>query len=582
MGLRHRNRWIIGAGAAAVLGFSTWLLCTWGVTAYATRALEDATGRPVALERLAFNPLTATLSLRGLALGDPNERVVTIDRGSVSLRWSSLWQTGVHVGDVALENAHLRMITDDSGELNLEQLGSDEGQESDDGGMTLVIDRIRVSGGQLEWIDRRLSSQGELSLQDMTVSLFDYDSRQSDKPMHGSASARLGEGRLEARGDFSPEPLTGDIQITGDQLALTLLNPWLADRQHLQVKQGSLQGQGRLAFGRAASNGVLWQGDLDISNLSVLDQQGLHVFGVREAAFKGMDVQGAEHMRAESIRLDAPDVLVLLDDQGHLNLTPQPTGNNEGDATPEAEETPAEESSASQSNVALGSLNVDNGTFRFEDHQMSPAVQLDIRSFKGHMEAFDTRSSNPARFGFDGFESDDTPVAIEGHFSAGDSLEGEMDLTSKRLPLERFAPYIQRFGGYRIRSGTADLDLHYQLDGGQVTAQNHVILRQLALDEEAVDNDASLPLRRLVGLLQSDDGVINLDIPIQATVDGGEVDISSVVMQVLGEVLKNLATSPIDTLDAMINGDDNDAAGERSEGYTEGPLSQVKTDARDD
>lgn len=594
MALAHRNRWLIGTGVAVTIALLVWLLCTWGATAYTKRSLEDALDRPVTIEHVTVNPLTATVSVKGLALRAPDDRILTVEHGSASIRWSSLWRSGVLVKEVALKGAHLRLVTDASGDLNVAELG-DSSAAGDDSSMKVLIDHIRLAAGQIDWVDERASSQRTLSFQDMTLSLADFDSTK-EAPMHGSASARLGQGRLEATGDFSPDPLTGDLQVRGDQLALTQLNPWLADMQHFQVECGVLQGQGRLAFGRATDSSVLWQGDIGINDVSVIDHQGQHVFGIGKAAFSGMDIQGSDHLRAARLDLDAPDFLVLLDDQGQLNLTSQPDSDEQAASDPDKASSSQQESPEQKSpeqehpekehhggaNLALGSLRINNGTFRFEDHQMSPVVQLDIRSLEGRMDAFDTRASAPAEFRFRGFESDDTPVAIEGNFSAGDSLAGEMTLTSKRLPLERFAPYVQRFGGYRIESGTADLDLHYQLDSGRVTAQNHIVLKQLALSEEPVDSNASLPLRRLVGLLQSDDGVINLDIPIEASVDGSSVDMTSVVMQIAGEVIQNLVTSPIDTLDAMINGDDNDAADKTSGRYTEGPLSQVATEPSDE
>ncbi|MFC0339117.1 Uncharacterized protein involved in outer membrane biogenesis [Kushneria avicenniae] len=580
MALAHRNRWLIGAGAAVIAGLLVWLLCTWGATAYATRSLESALDRPVTIEHVTVNPLTATVSLQGLTLGAPDHRLLTVARGHASLHWSSLWRSGVSIRKVALKGVHLRVVTKASGDLNLSGLGSSD--TGNDDSTRVVIDHIDVTGGQLDWVDQRASSQRTLSFQDMTLSLADFDSMQ-DAPMHGSASARLGQGRLAATGDFSPEPLTGDLKVKGDQLALTLLNPWLADMQHLKIERGVLQGQGRLAFGRATDNGLLWQGDLGVNDVSVIDHQGQHVFGIGKADLSGMDVQGSHHLRVARLDLDAPDFLVLLDDQGHFNLTSRTDNQDQSQTGSSSDKTSSAQSNSGQTpNLALGSLRINNGTFRFEDHQMSPVVQLDIRSLEGRMDAFDTRSSAPAKFRFKGLESDDTPVAIEGSFSAGGSLAGEMTLTSKRLPLERFAPYVQRFGGYRIRSGIADLDLHYQLDGGQVTAKNHIVLKQLALSEAPVDSDASMPLRRLVGLLQSGDGVINLDIPIEASVKGSSVDMTSVVTQIAGEVMENLVTSPIDTLDAMINGDDNDAADKTSGGYTEGPLSQVVTDPSDE
>jgi len=95
-----------------------------------------------------------------------------------------------------------------------------------------------------------------------------------------------------------------------------------------------------------------------------------------------------------------------------------------------------------------------------------------------------------------------------------------------------------------------------------LTAQNHIILKHLNLGKEIDQDTTSLPLKKLIGLLQAKSGVINLDIPIETTVEGNtQVDMSKVVWQAITESLGNLLTSPVDSLQALMKDHDENGDG---------------------
>ncbi|WP_169713414.1 DUF748 domain-containing protein [Kushneria marisflavi] len=592
MAIGHRKGWSITAGIAVLVVGGIYFAGPWALKSWAVDSLGKATGRPVTIEHLSFNPFTATASLRQLNIGAGDSPVIHVDEGEATLAWRTLWESGIHVERIDLEGPRLHLVQTPEEGLNITQLGG----SGDSGKSTaLIIDSIKAQHGEIDWVNQTQSPPVQLAVTDLALTLEGYDSR-SSSPMHGEATGTLNGGQLHADGRFGLSPLTGDLQVRGQEIGLKLINPWLSQLSRVQIDQGTLNAHGKLAFGEAEQGKVQWQGDLETNSVSVLDGRQRLFFSVDKARLEGMDLLTGDHLSADQLSMSGSKMMAIIDEEGAFNLTTslglqseggskQENQSQHGASAKENESSEGESRNEPQQEggmaLALGHMEVSNGAFDFEDRNMSPRVTLSVSSLEGTMQDFDTRRDKSASYSFKGFESQQTPVTIEGKFNAS-APSGVMHLMVDRLPLERFAPYIQRFGGYRIEQGTADLDLRYQLRNGQLDANNHVVLRQLDLGEEVSNGDTSLPLKTLIGVLQGGDGVINLDIPIDASVEGSGVDVSKVVWQVIGEAMENMVTSPIDTLDAMINGGDDDTKDKDSGGYEEGPLSRVVTKPSDD
>ena len=599
MAVGHRRGWSITAGIVVVVAGSIYFAGPWALKSWAVDKLGETTGQPVTMSHLSFNPFTATASLAELNIGDGETPIIHVNEGEMTLAWRTLWQSGIHIKRIDLDGPRLHLVQTPEGELNIAQLGGDDG-----GGEStaLSIDRITTHQGRIDWVNQAQSPSTQLSVTDLALTLEGYDS-QNPSPMQGQATGTLNGGQLSARGQFGVSPLTGDLQMEGQQIGLDVINPWLSQMSAVQIDKGTLSGEGELAFGEARQGQVQWQGNLTTRSVSLLDGRQRPLFSVDQARLTGMDLLTGDHLRADRLSMSGSNMMAVIDEQGDFNLTTslglqsdnasaqedsakQNDSQQEGSSQNHSQQDGSQQDGSQQDSgmaFALGHMEVSDGAFNFEDRNMSPKVALSIDSLKGTMQDFDTRRDTSTSYSFEGLESQRTPVIIEGKFNAA-APSGVMHLVVDRLPLERFAPYIQRFGGYRIEQGTADLDLRYRLRNGHLDADNHVVLRELDLGEEVPEGDTSLPLKKLIGVLKGDEGVIDLDIPINASVEGAGINVSEVVWQVVGEALENMVTSPIDTLDAMINGDDDrdDAAGKASGGYDEGPLSQVATEPGDD
>lgn len=585
MSSRVHKGWAIAAGTIVVLTLVVYLAGPWALRKLALQKLDGALDEPVALEHLSFNPFTSRARLEGFRIGEGAAPIIDIPGASVDIRWSSLWRSGFHIKTVKLESPHLRLVSPASGPLNVTRLGGGSGG----GSSTITIARIEAENGEIEWRDQTAEPEGRIAATGVALLLEGFDS-DSDAPMQGRASGTVSGGRLSLEGQFGLGPLTGDLSLSAGSVGLETFNPWLARFSSIELTQGTAGADGQIAFGEASDAPFRYEGALSLAEIEASGANGQRLFSLAQGEVENLDFLLGEHVNLERATLDAPVLTAIVDDDSQFNLTSALEGGS-GSSSNESASEEASQSEASSSGggltttFALGRLEVADGRLRFEDRNMSPVVSIDVGSLDGHLEQLVSGSESPATLELEGTVSDGTPVSIQGAFQAVPP-EGDMQLQTEQLALEQFAPYVQRFAGYRIESGEADLDLDYQLQNGQLSASNHIVLRRLDLGEQVDESDTSLPLRNLIELLEGDEGVIDIDIPIETSVDGSSsINISAVIWQAISEAFENIITSPIETLGSLIGGEedgsDEEEASQEEEGaedgYQGGALDGVRT-----
>ncbi|WP_162617895.1 DUF748 domain-containing protein [Salinicola halophilus] len=558
----------------AVLALALYFAGPWVLRHWAQNHFSQTLGQPVRLSHLSFNPFTKTAHFSNLRVGEAKTPMISVGHGEAVFEWSTLWQSGVHLARVELDSPRLHLVSPAEGDLNVTRLGaddsaqddatqssgddaaqssSDDASESSSETSSLTVAQLEASDGRLDWIDRRGETEASVSAFGIDLSLENY-ARGSDTPMQGEMRGELGDGTFTLTGRFGISPFTGDLDLEADGVALAIVQPWLDQAAALRVEKGRIGGTGHVNFGEAGTLG--YQGGLELNAVALQDAEGAALFSLDHGGFEGVDWQLGDHLSVDDATLRAPDLTAQVSPQGALNLTAalgdeaQASG---GESSGEASSDGASANGDTGMPLALGQLMIEQGRFQFEDRRMDPVVALDVTDIEGEIDAFATRSDEPARFRFEGAESDGTPVTLKGRIGFNDPLKAHLRLLSRQLTLQQFAPYLRKLAGYRIESGIADLDLDYHLDGERLSARNHIVLHRLDLGEEVDASETSLPLKNLVALLQGESGKIDLDIPIDTTIDGSRVDVSVVVWQAVTESLENLLTSPVDTLQAVIN-----------------------------
>lgn len=385
----------------------------------------------------------------------------------------------------------------------------------------------------------------------------------------GEASARLGvgAGRIELGARFALEPLQVNATLEARNVDLVPLRAYVADFPAVGLKSGSASARGQLVLrGSPDALHLSWRGGAEIARLATVDT------GKREALL------GWKSVRASAVELDlAPrkpltlgvgEIVVdgiysrlVLNPDGTLNVQSLKTGAppEKGPGAPE----PAPR------NVRIDRITFLDGRLDFTDHFIRPNYSADVGELQGAVTGLSSAPEARAKVELKGRYDGASPVVIAGTVNP---LRGDLfvDVAAKGADIElpKLTAYSQRYAGYGIKAGKLTLDVKYHIDGGKLEGRNKVVIDQLTFGDKVESPEATtLPVLFAVNLLKDAEGRIDLELPVKGSLDDPQFEISALVTQVIGNLLRKAVTSPFSLLAAAFGGNGNggDKAGDGSD-----------------
>ena len=129
-------------------------------------------GQRLAIDKLRFNPLTLRLELDGLRLdGADGGRLLALRQLRLDLQWRSLIDRAWTIADIRLDAPELKFELLADGRSNfsdlLARLGPPSAQPS--APPRLVVHKLALAAGSIEWLDRTLSPARVLRLESLAV-----------------------------------------------------------------------------------------------------------------------------------------------------------------------------------------------------------------------------------------------------------------------------------------------------------------------------------------------------------------------------------------------------------------------------
>ncbi|HSG03099.1 MAG TPA: DUF748 domain-containing protein [Marinobacterium sp.] len=121
---------------------------------------------------------------------------------------------------------------------------------------------------------------------------------------------------------------------------------------------------------------------------------------------------------------------------------------------------------------------------------------------------------------------------------------GDWTLSISSLPMPILSPLVQSFAGYQIRSGALNLVSTGTLKDGQINGNNAVRIQRLevqrAQDSAANETDKlfTMPLPSAVSILESDERVIKLDLPVSGDINDPKFNYQDVIQIVVTKGVK--------------------------------------------
>ncbi|HTD53373.1 MAG TPA: DUF748 domain-containing protein, partial [Thermoanaerobaculia bacterium] len=268
---------------------------------------------------------------------------------------------------------------------------------------------------------------------------------------------------------------------------------------------------------------------------------------------------------------------IVIDADGIVNLSkivgkPPPAG--EGDEVSEQAPVPAQAAvaataapppaapapspSAAEDHVPIriDTLVVENGRIGLADHFIKPSYAATLADLSGRMTGLSTDAGTVAQLELRGSLANHSPLEISGAVNPlAASAFADVKATFRDIDLPPFTPYSGKYAGYAIARGTLTMEVHYKLQNRKLAAETRFLVDQFELGDKVESKDATkLPVRLAVSLLRDKDGLIDLDLPIEGSLDDPKFRLGKVIWHVLGNMIGKAATAPFALLGRLLGG----------------------------
>ncbi len=425
------------------------------------------------------------------------------------------------------------------------------------------LHEFTLRGASISAEDRGTKPAARVTLAPLSVTMADA-SLDLAKPVHLKLDTHINEsGSLSMEGEITPKPFNADLSLKLADIGLAALQPYIAQRTSMTLLSGALSADTKVHYG-SGKPAVGFSGNLQIANLHTVDN-ALHDDFIN---WDLLDVRGLQYQHdPDRLAIDWVSAKkmyarVIIEPDSSLNVTRVLAGP--GGATVAAPAAPGTHKAAASATAAAAAplpmsikkVSLEAGEADFADLSVMPNFSTGIQNLHGSVLGISSTPNSRAKIDLHGQVDAFSPVTVTGEANLiGVPLYADLALTFHNIALATFNPYSGKFAGYNISKGKLNTDLHYKVDGRKLDAQHHIVVEQLEFGDKTESKQAvSLPLKLAVSLLKNREGVIELDLPVNGSLDDPQFKLAPIIWKVFVNILEKAVTAPFALLGSLFGG----------------------------
>jgi len=468
---------------------------------------------------------------------------------------------------------------------------------------TVAVPDIGVEGFKVSVEDREVKPAAALLLSPLNVHVAGFNISPDDV-LDVRVDARVNEsGKIDARAKVTPQSKAVSAHIEVATLGLTALQPYLTHYTSMTLLKGALSS--KLDFEQHPDGTFAVKGEAQVRELRTVDN-ALKLDFIKWTELRVADIRyrsQPQDLRIGSVTALEPYVRMIVEPNRTLNIsevlkpagasskkdaassgaqpaasssggtsteTPAGTGAAQGAATEKhakkarssrargaSEQTAAEPSGPVTSfPMSIGAIRIVNGSTHYADLWIKPSFTVGIQSLGGSVTGLSSQPQTRAKVDLNGKIDRYAPVHISGEINLlSAALYTDVTMSFKDVDLTIVNPYSTHFVGYKIDKGKLSVDVTYKIDQRKLDAKQHFVVDQLELGDRVDSPDAvHLPLKIAVALLKDRDGVIDLDLPMNGSLDDPKFRVGPIVWKMFVNLIVKVATAPFALLGHMFGG----------------------------
>ena len=515
-----------------------------------------------------------SLRLRGPARSGAELDIarLTLDGGTLDLAQGSL-----ALGTLTIEAPRVRVDRLADGRIGWALLARPASAPSTGRGNTqtaatppfkVTLDAVRVARGQMRFNDAGVEPAARLQFAQIQGNVRNISidgSRKADLALQ----LRSGSGgTLAVNGSARWDRLQTDLRIDARNLDLGAVRGYLNQYLNATLVSGEISSLGRLTLAaRPAPQPmqIRYGGSARLSNLHVIDSidgADNDLLKWQSLGVDRMDIalgNGPPSIDLGTVALNEFYARLILSEKGHLNLVNLPR-RAPAPATPPATVAVATTETApaapARPHVRIERIEIGAGNVNFTDNFIKPNYTANLTGLAGFITTLAADTPEPATLEIAGKVDNDAPLSIKGRLNPlAPKLLLDIQGVTKGVDLPRLTPYATKYAGYPITKGKLSLDIRYEIQDGQLKANNHLFLDQLAFGERVESASATkLPVMLAVALLTNRRGEIDINLPISGSLNDPKFSVGGIIVQVIVNLISKAITAPFALLASAFGG----------------------------
>ena len=452
------------------------------------------------------------------------------------------------------------------------------------------------------FIDESAPQPVKVAVAPLNLHLKDVSSDFS-KPFSVDVDGTLNsKGTFKVTGTAAVAPLKADLRVATKRIDLTFADPYVSSRMNAKITSANLTMDGAVGLEQQPKDFLVsYKGDATLGSVRMLDKLTNDLF-FRMAALSASKIdfalgKGPPKVHVGEVALNNFYSRIILNSTGKLNFkditaspqeaptsltraagepgskgavpaaptsTPTPAAAPSQSAATAPGASPAAEASPAQpytgqpmnADIEMSKITLKGGKVDYTDNFIKPNYTANLTDMEGSVGAFGTKSTSPADVSLDGQINGSAPININGSINPlAPTAFVDIKAKANGIELTGLSPYTTKYTGYPIVKGTLTVDVHYLLDTGKLTADNHIFIDQLTFGDHVESPDATnLPIRLAVSLLKNSKGQIDVRIPISGSLSDPQFSIGSIIWGAFMNLIVRAATSPFTLLAAAFGG----------------------------